>query len=143
MSIEQVSCERRAAQRFYVHVPLLLQVAGSEHRGFTENLSVRGAFFYTEIPLVSGNEIEMTLVMPFEISFAENLRVRCRSRVTRVVPVNRRFSVAVHLENYEFLPETGTSFEKLREFARISGLHKAAQEEKTEGMADAEILRPL
>jgi hypothetical protein len=142
MSIEPVYCERRAAQRFYVHVPLVLRVRGTEHRGFTENLSARGALFYTEIPLASGNEIEMTLVMPSEISFAENLRVRCRSRVTRVVQVDSRFSVAVHFESYEFLPETGPSFEKLRQFARISGLHKAAREEKSEGPADAEILTP-
>jgi hypothetical protein len=80
--------------------------------------------------------------MPSAISFAENLRLRCRSRVTRVIQVDNRFSVAVHLENYECLPATGTSFERLREFARISGLHKAAREEKSEAMADAEMFTP-
>ena len=49
------------------------------------------------VPLAIENELEITLLMPSEISFAENLRVRCHSRV--------------------MLAESGTSLEK---FAFIS-----------------------
>ena len=42
-------------------------------------------------------------MMPAEITLTENMRVRCRGRVTRVLPVDSKFGVAVHLEGYEYL----------------------------------------
>jgi hypothetical protein len=53
--------------------------------GFTQDLSSRGVFFFTDAPLQEGAEIELTLNMPSEITLGENMRVRCRGHVLRVV----------------------------------------------------------
>ena len=87
MSAEQFQIERRAAQRFDVHVPVSVRLAGSEREGcgFTQNLSARGALLHTDLPMAEADAVEVTLVMPSEITLAENMRVRCRGRVLRVV----------------------------------------------------------
>ena len=133
MSTDQVRLERRAAQRFDFHLPVSVRRAGTdiEGHGFTQNLSGRGALFYTEFPLSEGNAVELTLVMPSEITLAENMRLRCRGRVTRVLrPDAGKFGVAVHLEGYEFLPEAETTTEALGSFGRIFALHQHSHEEK-------------
>ncbi|HVO79464.1 MAG TPA: PilZ domain-containing protein [Terriglobales bacterium] len=133
MSTDQVHLERRAAQRFDFHLPLSVRLAGGaqEGHGFTQDLSARGALFYTDFPLAEGDAIELTLVMPSEITLADNMRVRCRGRVVRVAKpvVGSRSGVAVHLEGYEFLPEGDTSHETADSFGRISALHEHKSEE--------------
>jgi hypothetical protein len=135
MSSEQVHLERRAAQRFDFHLPVSVRLAGTDiaGSGFTQNLSGRGAFFYTEFPLSEGNAVQLTLVMPSEITLAENMRVRCHGRVTRVLraAAGGKFGVAVHLEGYEFLPEAETAVQVSRSFERISALHHHTREEQT------------
>jgi len=88
-------------------------------------LSARGAFFCTDFSLAEGDAIELTLVMPSEITLAENMKVRCRGTVMRVVPPlsGTRFEVAVHLQGYEFLTEAETVTGASRGYDRISGLH--------------------
>ena len=51
--------------------------------------------------------MELTLIMPSEITLAENMRVRCRGKVVRVCSpqAGSKCAVAVQLEGYEFLPE--------------------------------------
>ncbi len=125
MSSDQVQLERRAAQRFEVHLPVSVRLAGSDREGsgFTQNLCARGALFHTDLPLSEADAIELTLVMPSEITLAENMRVRCRGKVLRVLSsaVGSRSVVAVQLAGYEFLPETdGAS----SDFARVSALHE-------------------
>jgi PilZ domain len=134
MSDDQaVQLERRAAQRFDFHLPVAVRIAGNEQEGhgFSQNLSARGAFFYTDLPLTEGNPIELTLVMPSEITLAENMRVRCRGRVTRVVPMANKSVVAAYLEGYEFLPQAEGSTETSASYARISALHEHSHEEKS------------
>jgi PilZ domain len=128
-----VQLERRAGQRFDFHLPVSVRPAGSEHEGcgFTQNLSARGVFFYTDCPLQEGSGVELALVMPSEITLAENMRVRCRGRVMRVTPMSTKAAVAVYLESYEFLPQTESFPEASASFARISALHEHTHEEKT------------
>jgi hypothetical protein len=110
MSTPQVQFERRAAQRFDLHVPVSVRLIGGdgEGYGFTQDLAARGALFYTDFPLSQSDAVELTLVMPAEITLGENMRVRCRGRVLRVLSsgIETRSVVAVHLEAYEFLPES-------------------------------------
>jgi hypothetical protein len=130
MSSDQVQLERRAAQRFDVHLPLSVRLAGGDREGcgFTQNLCARGALFHTDLALSEADSIELTLVMPSEITLAENMRVRCPGKVLRVLSsaVGNRAVVAVQLAGYEFLPETpaGSS-----DFARVSALHEHHHEE--------------
>ena len=88
MDTDQVHLERRASQRFDFHLPVTVRLAGTDREGcgFTQDLSGRGAFFYTDFQVTEGDEVELTLVMPFEITLSENMRVRCRGKVLRVLP---------------------------------------------------------
>lgn len=127
----QVQLERRAGQRFDFQLPVSVRKPGSgcEACGFTQNLSARGALFYTDFPLCEADEIELTLVMPGEITLAENMRVRCRGKVLRVLPsgVGTKSIVAVHLADYEFLPETS---EDTSASDRILALHPHTREDE-------------
>lgn len=133
MSTDPIHVERRAAQRFDFHLPVCVHLAGSdrEGQGFTQNLSARGALFITDFALRDGDAVELTLVMPSEITLAENMRVRCRGKVLRVAKqvVGSRTAVAVQLEGYEFLPDGDCAGQSSSSFGRISALHEHKQEE--------------
>jgi hypothetical protein len=132
MSTDQVHLERRASQRFDFQLPVAVRLAGTDREGcgFTQDLSGRGAFFYTDFQVGEGDTVELTFVMPAEITLTENMRVRCRGRVTRVLPVERKFGVAVHLEGYEYLSAAETVAQAAASFPRVSGGHDASQNRK-------------
>jgi hypothetical protein len=140
MTTPPVQVERRAGQRFAYLLPLALrQLAPAvEGAGFTQDLSSRGVFFFTDVPLQQGAEIEITLRMPSEITLGTNMPVRCRGHILRVVRpaassvqdpnpshveachAESKIGVAVRLEKYEYLSE---AVESSAAFARVSALH--------------------
>ncbi len=87
MTTPVAGVERRVGQRFPFNLPVSLRDVdtAAEGLGFTQDLSSRGAFLFTTMALHEGAEIELTLRMPSEITLGENMRVRCRGRVLRVV----------------------------------------------------------
>jgi len=129
--------ERRVGQRFSYHLPVFIrQVSGSlQGMGFTQDLSSRGVFFFTDLPLTEGSEIEVTLRMPSEITLGEGMPVRCRGRVLRVTaPVaglnagpgaETKIGVAVRLDGYEYLPS-----DSLPNFSRVSSIESQTEEER-------------
>ncbi|MGC2193573.1 MAG: PilZ domain-containing protein [Terriglobales bacterium] len=125
--------ERRCGQRFDVHVPVSVRLSGSQHEssGFTQDLSARGTFFYTDFPLAPGEAIEVTLVMPSAITLGESMRVRCQGTVLRVVQpsVGTSLGVAVHFAGYEYLTDPAPAAETSDTFSRISSLHGHNEEE--------------
>jgi hypothetical protein len=144
MTTPPVQVERRAGQRFPFLLPVSLRDVSSdtEGLGYTQDISSRGAFFFTELLLHEGAAIELTLNMPSEITLGANMRVRCRGRVLRVVrpsvkglfspaqptsPAETKIGVAVLLEGYEYLPETT---EARATFPRISALHAQHEDER-------------
>jgi hypothetical protein len=86
MTTPSIQVERRAGQRFAFHLPVSVQelASGVSGSGFTQDVSSRGTFFFTDVHLTEGAEIELTLRMPSEITLGESMRVRCRCRVLRV-----------------------------------------------------------
>lgn len=107
-STEPVRVERRCGHRFTeFQVPVLLRTAnGLTGSAFTLDLSSRGARLWTDFHLTQNELIEMTLVMPSEITLTEEMSVRCSARVLRV-EFDREFgkpAVAVKIERYEYLP---------------------------------------
>jgi len=134
---EPAHIERRAAQRFDFHLPVSVRRNGSdvEGSGFTQDISARGAFFYTDFQLDGGENIELTLVMPSEITLAENMKVRCKGRVVRVIKpaTGNKLGIAVHLEGYEFLPDSASQDAASAEFSRVSTLHPHPQDERPVG----------
>ena len=104
---EQIRIERRCGQRFGYQLPVLLRVPGEGRSGtgFTQDLSSRGALLWTDFPLTENKMIEITLVMPSEITLAEDMSVCCRARVLRLEYHREegKPAVAVRIEHYEFL----------------------------------------
>lgn len=132
MTTPPVSVERRVGQRFPYLLPISFRQPGAslEGVGFTQDLSSRGIFFFTDAPLAVGAEIEVTLRMPSEITLGESMPIRCRARVLRTVctgvaGAENRIGVAVRLECYEYLPESPDS-----SLSRISALHRQREDEQ-------------
>ena len=132
MSTDQVHFERRASQRFHFQLPIAVRLPGTgqEGCGFTQDLSGRGAFLYTDFQVTAGDAVELTFMMPAEITLTENMRVRCRGRVARVLTVDSKFGVAVHIEGYEYL-SAAESAAQVAAFPRVSGAHDAQQSRKS------------
>jgi hypothetical protein len=104
--------ERRVGQRFSYLLPISIRQTstGLEGAGFTQDLSSKGVFFFTDLPLLQGTEIEVTLRMPSEITLGESMLVRCRGRILRVAPpvaglhgAETKIGVAMRLDGYEYL----------------------------------------
>jgi hypothetical protein len=152
MTTPPVGVERRIGQRFAFNLPVSLRDVATtvEGLGFTQDLSSRGAFLFTDMGLREGAEVELTLKMPSEITLGENMRVRCRGRVLRIVkPTDNgwkpaaspetetisaetktsetKIGVAVCLKGYEYLPETEDGS---ADFRRISALHSPSESER-------------
>ena len=140
MTTPPVRVERRVGQRFPYLLPLSLRQPATalEGVGFTQDLSSRGVFFFTDAPLTEGAEIELTLRMPSEITLGESMPVRCRGRILRVVRPSAtgtsdssqreaKIGVAVRLEGYEYLAE---SSESSATFPRVSTLHPHRDEDR-------------
>jgi len=156
MTTPPAGIERRVGQRFPYLLPLPLRQLGTsvEGVGFTQDLSSRGVFFFTDAAVTEGSEIELSLKMPSEITLGENMPVRCRGHVLRVVrpAANRdaagsahaetKIGVAVRFEGYEYLAE---SSEAAASFPRVSALHPHAdqrQEEEDRRLTDSSA-RPV
>ena len=115
MSAEQNRVERRLGQRFPYQLPVALRVSGESRTGsgFTQDLSSRGAMLWTDLCLTEGQIIEMTLVMPSEITLADDMNVCCRARVMRCDQVDGgKPAVAVHIEHYDFLRQETPAVEE-------------------------------
>jgi hypothetical protein len=144
MTTPPVQVERRAGQRFPFLLPVFVRDVGAstEGLGFTQDISSRGVFLFTELLLREGAAVELTLNMPSEITLGDNMRVRCRGRVLRVVrpavkgmfsraqaqsPAETKIGVAVRLEGYEYLPE---ATEASAQFPRIAALHARREDDR-------------
>ncbi len=165
MTASPVQVERRVGQRFSFLLPVSFHdvASGTHGLGFTQDLSSRGVFFFTDSSLQEGAEIELTLNMPSEITLGESMRVRCRGHVLRVVrrsdqglaqssvpPVTvseariaetnipeSKIAVAVRLEGYEYLDPAEPS----AAFQRVSALHTHPHDNQTP--ADRPSTRPV
>jgi hypothetical protein len=121
MSTDPVCIERRSGQRFQLHLPLTVHSDGKAVPGFTQDVSSRGLFFYTEALLAEGSSVELTFTMPSEITLGDSMRVRGRGRVlrSRLSSSQPSTGVAVQLGSYEYLP----AFDEVApedELARVS-----------------------
>jgi hypothetical protein len=145
MTTPSVGVERRIGQRFAFNLPVCLRdiSSSSEGLGFTQDVSSRGVFLFTDMALSENAEIELTLSMPSEITLGESMRVRCRGHVLRIVKTSdlnwnpaggteaksaeTKIGVAVCLKGYEYLPDDeGNS----ANFRRISALHNGSEAER-------------
>src|SRR5689334_20517823 len=105
---DQLRIERRSGHRFdQYQVPVQLRCPdGRCGNGYALNLSSRGALVWTDLQVSEGQALDITLVMPAEISMAQDTSVRCKARVVRLQENAERAvpAVALRIEHYEFLP---------------------------------------
>jgi len=141
MTTPPVQVERRVGQRFPYLLPVSIGQPSTSLTGvgITQDLSSRGVFFLTEVPLAEGSEVELTLQMPSEITLGESMPVRCRGRVLRIVrpaisanapstpQTGTKIGVAVRIENYEYL---ATSSASSATFERVAQLHHDHPEDR-------------
>jgi len=147
MTTPAVRIERRVGQRFSYLLPVSLRRVSDaiQARGFTQDLSSRGVFLFTDACLTEGSEIELTLRMPSEITLGEDMPVCCRGHILRVVrpaeamsqahAAETKIGVAVRFEGYKYLADS----EVPASAARITALHSRVEED---GPAPAGPLGP-
>jgi PilZ domain-containing protein len=102
------SSERRIDTRVNIRVPLRFRAlnnpGATEQTAESENISQRGVFFSTNVPLKVGTPVEVSLRMPQELAGKVASDVRCVARVVHVrqnaVP-GGPLGIGLHIERYE------------------------------------------
>ena len=102
-----VEQDRRAERRFPLRLPIHVKCFGnsiSEATSFTRDVSARGAYFFLDYALREGARVEMIITLPSEVTLSEEIHVRCKGRVVRVIqsPLVPKVGIASVIEQYEF-----------------------------------------
>ena len=101
--------ERRSGERIPVQVPVTITATDTniQAAGHTRDLSSNGIFFYTEFPIRQGNNVEMVLILPPELTSGEERWVCCQATVVRVEDnaEGNIHGVAAEIRDMQFLPE--------------------------------------
>jgi hypothetical protein len=100
------SSERRIDARVNIRVPLRFRALNNpestEHMAESENISQRGMYFLTGVPLQVGAAVEVSLRMPQELAGKMSSDVKCVARVVHVRPgVGGKAGIGLHIERYE------------------------------------------
>ena len=108
------SIERRIDTRVTIRVPMRFRALNSpnstEQSAESENISQRGIYFETAVPLNVGTPLEVSLRMPQELSGKTSSDVKCVARVVHVRPsslMEGMLGVGLHIERYEAKASVG------------------------------------
>lgn len=104
--------ERRQVRRYDLSLPVAVQFplgkeSGSQ-KGQTRDISTRGLYFSLPKELALGTELELTLVLPQQITHDGEVCVRLRGRVVRVDVAKKAahseaVGVAAVIEHYDIM----------------------------------------
>jgi PilZ domain len=98
--------ERRQLARFPLEVLVRIRIEGAEAADFaqTRNVSARGIYFYTRVPLHIGQELECILILPENLTLASSpMLIGCRARVLRLNKgPEQTVGVAVEVHSCDF-----------------------------------------
>jgi c-di-GMP-binding flagellar brake protein YcgR len=99
--------ERRSSKRVELKLPVAVKASRNEsHSGQTRDLSLSGIFLYTKALISEGNQLEMVLMLPPELTNGERRWVCCRASVVRVEDcAEGGFGLAARIEDIADLPE--------------------------------------
>lgn len=99
--------ERRRAPRMDAKVPVKV-IPGEGGGQYVQNaesinLSERGLYFNVQGSMKPGSTLELSFIMPGEVTGGLPMRVRCSARVIRVESpgADGRVGVAAHIERFE------------------------------------------
>lgn len=102
--------ERRLAPRFDFKLPLRARIpksAAPEQWAESLNVSTRGIYFATDLPLQRGTPVDLAFEMPEEVSHKAASEWRCTGHVVHVQPGGSPeglMGVGVAFDCYEVLP---------------------------------------
>lgn len=100
--------EERSLPRLPVRVQVSVRSAqGEASTGLTRDLSRNGVFFYTDLKIHEGSDLEIVLMLPPELTQGEKSWVCCRASVVRVEEAagSGQLGVAANIRNIATLPE--------------------------------------
>ena len=105
--LEKLDRDRRLSRRHSLRAPLRVRLRKSdvaERRAESENLSQRGIFFATDLPLSKGAALDLLVEMPEEVTGVPPAQWLCTGHVVRVVPLDSpqgKTGVGVQFDFYE------------------------------------------
>jgi hypothetical protein len=106
-SASKSDIDRRTARRHNLRTPLRIRVRRSElgeHKAESENLSQRGVFFTTDLPLTKGAALDLLLDMPEEVTGVPSAQWLCTGHVVRVTLTEHlegKRGIGVQFDYYE------------------------------------------
>ena len=101
--------ERRFGKRIAARVSTKMRTAeGVEHSVHTRDISSNGVFLYTQSCMKEGNDVELVLILPPELTSGEKCWVCCQATIVRVEESARGFGVAAQIRRMDMLPEIAT-----------------------------------
>ncbi len=103
-----MSDERRTAKRHEARLPVKLRptegVTPYSQNAESVNISETGLLFQIDQPIAIGAHIELSFLMPGEVTGGLPMRIRCSARVVRVDTKGMSESkagIAAHIERFE------------------------------------------
>jgi hypothetical protein len=104
--VDKLDHDRRLSLRHNVRTDLRVRVRklqAGEQRAQSENLSQRGVFFTTELPLNKGASVDLLVEMPEQVTGVPPAQWLCTGHVVRVVPMEPegKRGVGVQFDFYE------------------------------------------
>lgn len=85
--------------------PITIKHNGQTVPATLNNVSLGGAFFFTDAELQAGERVELVLILPRDIGLPDDQRVLCQGRIVRVEPRAGTIGFATEFERMEPLPE--------------------------------------
>jgi PilZ domain-containing protein len=127
--------ERRLAERFHIKIPLRVRIAKSsapEHVAEALNVSTRGVYFATDVPLSKGTPVHLVFEMPEEVTHKPASEWRCTGHVVHVQRSSspqRVAYVGVGFDCYEVLLRVPPSVNQVSQLdgSRMTGSNGAPQ----------------
>lgn len=104
--VEKFDHDRRLSLRHNVRTDLRVRMRKfnvPEQRAHSENLSQRGVFFMTDLPINKGASLDLLVEMPEQVTGVPPAQWLCTGHVVRVVPMEPegKRGVGVQFDFYE------------------------------------------
>src|SRR5450631_2321817 len=105
--------ERRVFWRFPIALPVIVRSNGPagtvERSAETRDINFRGIYFISDVEYELGSPIELVLVLPKEITMANDVNIRSYGQVVRIEHRRETIGIAARIERNEFLSTEVTS----------------------------------
>jgi hypothetical protein len=103
--------DRRTARRYELSPPIIVRAStdkeAASRTGKTRDISTRGVYFTIDNNLCAGTEMDLTMILPVEVTGGGEVFIRATGKVIRVDKRvgngNQKVDVAVVFQMYEIV----------------------------------------